>query len=98
MCLIAQSLQDCLCDARFANDGFNRDQDHLPVAALDLYPSAKEQVDFLIAAHESRHSGARRFESALDSARTQHLPRRYVLSEALQGSGPEIAIVEQATC
>jgi hypothetical protein len=29
---------------------------------------------------------------------TQHPPRRYILSEALEGHGPEIAIVEQATC
>jgi hypothetical protein len=33
-----------------------------------------------------------------DGARAQRLPRRYVLSGALEGRRPEIAIVQQATC
>ena len=98
MWLVTQSFQDRLCDARFADAGFGRDQDHLPVSTLGLYPSGKEEVDLLIAANEWRHRRAHRFESALDSARAQHLPRRYVPSEALEGRGSEIAIVEQPSC
>ena len=52
MWLVTQSLQDGLGDARFANAGFARDQDHLPVATLGLFPSAKEQMDLLVAADE----------------------------------------------
>src|SRR5262249_115558 len=96
--LVTQSLQDCLCEARFAYAGFARDQDHLPVAVFGLFPSAKEQVNLLVAANQWRRSRPHGFESALDRARPQHLPRWYVLREALGGRLPEIAIVEQPTC
>src|SRR5215472_3367102 len=83
-------------DARFADAWFARDQHHLPVAALSLLPPANEEVDLLLASNQRRHSRPRRFEPALDRAGAQHLPRRYVLSEALECDGAEIAIFEQA--
>src|SRR5215831_14345672 len=39
--LVTQSFQDRLNDARFADAGFAREQDHLPVAALGPFPMAQ---------------------------------------------------------
>src|SRR5215471_18225741 len=79
----ADPLHDCLSDARFANAGLAGDQDHLPVAAR-LLPSAKEQIDLLIAANQGSRGRAHRFKPALDSARAQHLPCRHFVGETLQ--------------
>src|ERR1700681_3571822 len=44
-----------------------------------------------------RHGGrAQGLEAALDGARSQHLPRRHVLSKALESDGSKIAIFEEA--
>src|SRR6516162_10337924 len=96
MWLVTQSFQNRLCDARFANAGFARDEDHLPVAALGLFPSAEEQVDFLVAADERRGGRVQRLEPAVRGARTQHLPGGHILGETLERDGSEIAILEQA--
>src|SRR5215471_15735311 len=97
MRLVAQPLQNSLTNARFADAWLTGDQDHLPVAALGLCPSANEQVDLLVATNEGSRCRAHRFKPALDTARAQHLPRGDILGEALQGDVPEVAVLEQAT-
>jgi hypothetical protein len=96
MRVVPQSLQDRLYDARFANAGFARNQDHLPIAQLGLFPSAKKQVDLLVAANQRRSGCSKRLEPALGGTFAQRLPRGDILSEPLESDRPKVAVLEQA--
>src|SRR6516164_7263292 len=97
MWLGADPLHGSLGNARFANTCLARDQDHLPVGTLGLLPPTSEKIDLLVTAHQGCCSPPHRFEAALDGTRLQHLPRWQIFGEALDGDGPKIAVLEQAS-
>src|SRR5215831_2988449 len=90
----SKSLYDGLSDARLANTGLARDQDHLSVAVLRLPPATQEQFNLLAAANQRRSRRAQRLEPAFRRPDSQHQPRRHMLAEALECDGAKIAIVK----
>src|SRR5215469_1472623 len=83
-------------NARFAEAGFARDQHDLALPRLGARPTARQQVDLLIAANQPAQGGpTQRLEPAHYGARTQHLPGWHRLGDALHLDGAEIAIFEK---
>src|SRR6516164_518219 len=97
MWIIAQPLQRCLGEARFADAGLTRYQHDRTIAAFDLLPAAHQQLDLLIAAEQWCSGYAQGLEAAIDRARTHHSPGRHRVAVAHDGDAPESEILEEST-
>ena len=84
-----------LRDARLADAGLSGQQDHLPLAGLCLAPALEEQRQFLVAADDRLHRGARMCcEPALQHPFAEHGEGPHRLIDALQIERPEIVEFE----
>src|SRR5215831_21417765 len=98
MRLGVKTLRQLRYKSRFADTGFAGDKNDLAVTGLGARPAAQEQLDLLVAPDErAQRRAAQCFESADDSACTQHLCSRHRRSDALDLDGAEVAVLEKIT-
>ena len=91
-------------DAALADPGFTRQQHHLAFAILRLRPTAQQQIQFLVAAHQWRQRAAAAIgiEAALRQQGTLHPPGVNRFGDAFQVMFAKIGqfkrISDQSTC
>src|SRR6516162_6321 len=96
MRLAAEALLQRRGEARLADTGFAGDQHDLAVARLGARPAAQQYIELLVTAdQQGQPRSAQGLEPARDPARTQYLPRRHRLGDALDLDGAQIAILEE---
>ena len=94
--LLAQLLQQGLCDARLADSRLAYDQDDGTVAGLCPLPAARQQCDLFLATNQRRAGGPKGLEATADRARTQDPPDMHRIVDTGDRQWAKIAIVEQA--